>query len=93
MKWVHRIFAILTFGPIVMWLLALASVMYLGFIAGCRIDEGNIHPCTHLGLELGRLANTLGFFASWGVILFGAFSMIAGFVWGVTALIVHLARR
>lgn len=93
MKWVHRGFAVLTFAPWGLWALAIAAVMLFGWGFGCDIDEGSVHPCMVLGRDMGGLAYHAGFWAAWGVLLFGPVSVGAALLWGVTAAIAAVVRR
>ncbi len=93
MKWVHRFFALLTIGPFILWGLLIAATIILAIGFDCRIDEGNIYPCEVMGRDIGRMANLIGFFASWGLMLFATFSMVMGMVWALVALIALIAKK
>ncbi|MAQ82125.1 hypothetical protein [Psychromarinibacter halotolerans] len=93
MKWVHRIFAILTLGPWVVWLAWVALALGLSYFGGCRIDESGVHPCTVAGREAGELAYTAGFWSAWGVMLIGPFSFGFGLTWAMATFVAARIRR
>ena len=93
MRWVHRIFAVLTLGPVVLWLLAIGTIILLGVAGGCRIDEGSVHPCRVLGLEVGEAAYTIGILAAWGPLLIGPICLLAGLLWVTITLIARMRGR
>lgn len=45
-----------TFGPVLSVLLSSA----VSGAAGCRVDEGSVHPCVIAGFDVGGLLYTLG---------------------------------
>ena len=89
----NRIFAILTFGPILIWAGCFALVKTLGSAAGCRIDEAEVHPCLIMGRDFGQTAATAGLFATWGSLIFGRFVLGAGILWALVAGVRAILRR
>ncbi len=89
----NRLFALLTFGPLVLWVGCFIAVIALSGLGGCAIDEGNIHPCMVMGRDVGELAATLGIYAAWGPLIFGPFTIGAGMIWGIYAIVRALVRR
>ena len=77
MRWVHRIFAILTIGPIVLWLAAVAGVILLGGVFNYNINEGGVQPCLVVGRDL----------------VAGPVAICAGILWAMVAIVARLNRR
>lgn len=88
-----RLFAIATGAPILIWIGAVAATLLLGGPMGCRIDEGNVHPCLIAGQDWGEAAYTLGMIAAWGLFFLAPLSFGAGLFWGLTALLYRLFKR
>ncbi|KAA2312112.1 hypothetical protein DL237_14075 [Pseudooceanicola sediminis] len=72
-------------------MLALAVVRFLAS-TGCRIDEAAAHPCVILGRDLAELAYSMGFFAAWGPLFLFPVSVGIAMLWGLTRLILFIAR-
>lgn len=90
---INRLLAILTIGPLLLWILSITVVLFLGNVMGCTIHEGFANPCTIAGLDLSDFAYSLGIFAAWGPLLFGPVVLGAGFLWGAVALIRAIRKR
>ncbi len=93
MRWVHWIFAVLTLGPLVVWGLAIAGTMILGFWFGCRIDEGGSHPCDVWGRDVGDAAVIMGLYAAWGPLIVGPISFGFGFLWAIFTIACRILRK
>ncbi|MEO3478498.1 hypothetical protein AAFO90_12560 [Phaeobacter sp. CAU 1743] len=89
----HRILALLTLGPILLWALAFGAVLFLSAVLGCSINEGFAAPCLLLGRDISDTAYALGLFAAWGPLVFAPFVMGAGLSWAILALIGALRKR
>ncbi len=92
-RWINRFFALMTFGPILLWLGAIVIVMVLGGVYGCQINEASVNPCDVHGREIGETAALLGFFAAWGPLIMGPVIAVSALAWGVLAIIAYLRRR
>jgi len=90
---VHRLFALLVLGPILLWLGAVASVLTLGNLFGCDINEGSAAPCIVAGTDLGETAYTLGIFAAWGPLFLAPVVMGAAMLWALFAAVRAILRR
>ena len=82
---VHRIFALLVVGPILLWLGAAAVVLTLGNLFGCEINEGYANPCLVAGTDWGDTAYSLGLFAAWGPLFLAPVVTGAAMLWGLFA--------
>lgn len=89
----NRIFAILTFGPILLWLSCIGLVLTLGSTAECQINEAGVHPCIIMWRDFGEMAATAGLFAAWGPLIFGPFVLGAGILWMLVAIVRTVLRR
>ena len=71
------------YGIILLWMFGpLIPAIVAGVIAasfGCKLDEGNVHPCIVLGKDIGEILYTMG--------VMGLFAM-GTFPTGILALIV-----
>ena len=89
----HRLFAFLTFAPIVAWLICIAGVLLLSVVFDCTIHEGFANPCVVLERDVGKAAYSLGVFAAWGGLLVVPISMGAALIWAITAMIARWSSR
>ena len=87
MRWIYLLFKIATFGPILFWIGSFVAVIVLSGGFGCKINEGNVHPCIVLGQDIGDFAYMAGFYAAWGLLIIGPIVMIAAALWLLTALL------
>lgn len=85
MRTMNRLFLALILAPAVLWGLALAAVLVLGGVAGCRIDESSVNPCVVAGLDLSRTAYRLGVTVAWGFFLIAPAMMATGLCWAAVA--------
>ena len=92
-RWINRFFALMTFGPVLIWLGAIVAVMVLGGIYDCKIDEAGAYPRDFHGADIGKTAAMLGFLAAWGPVLLGPIVLVSAGAWGLLALIGYLRRR
>jgi len=92
MNWINRVFAVLTFGPVVLWLLCILVVVTLGFGFGCVIAEDTANPCTVLGLDLADEAHALGIYAAWGFLLVAPLTLASGLLWIIVAVLRSILR-
>lgn len=82
----------------VIGLLALApllSVLVASFVAsaaGCRLDEGSVHPCLVLGADRGEALYTM-FVLGWLMLLTLPAGAVAGAGWLVTLLVHRVVWR
>ncbi|CUH86476.1 hypothetical protein PH5382_00388 [Phaeobacter sp. CECT 5382] len=90
---INRIFLLFTLGPVLLWLLCIAVVLFLGNVIGCTIHEGFANPCNLLGMDLADTAYSMGVFAAWGPLLFGPVVVGAGILWILVALIRSIRKR
>lgn len=86
MRWVHRILAVLTIGPVVIWILSYVFLTVLGGVIGCPGGDGNAYPCDMSGQNVSGLVAILGIFAIWALMLAGPVAVAAGLVWALTTL-------
>jgi len=93
MKWVHRIMAVLTLGPVLLWGVALAGAVILSDMGECRTAAGELYPCRILGTDAGALARFFGFYAGWGMLILAPAALGAGVLWAVVALLARLLRK
>ena len=93
MIWVHRLFKLLLFGPVVLWALGLGTVFAIAGWHGCTISEGMVHPCVIGGRDYGQELQFWGVFLGWGLMLLGAYCMCVALLWGVVALLARWRRR
>lgn len=89
----NRLFALLVFGPFLLWILAIIAVVVLSSSETCVINEAQVNPCIVFGYDIGETATTLGLFAAWGPLIFGPFSAAAGILWALVAVIRAMAKR
>ena len=89
----NRLFAILTFGPILLWGLAIITGVALLGGEDCVINEAQVNPCIVFGHDIGTFATTLGLYAAWGPLNFGPFVAAAGVLWVLVAVIRAMAKR
>lgn len=92
-RWVRLLFAIATFGPILLWIGAIAGVAILGGVFGCQIDESGYHPCEFMGRDVGKTALSMMMWAAWGPLIIGPFVGIAGMSWAATSFVRMLVLR
>lgn len=74
--------------------LPLLSALSAGLVAqalGCTLNEGNVHPCILLGVDLGMTLYTL-FVLGWFMLLTLPYGVIALAIW-LVVLLVHLVRH
>ncbi len=93
MRFLNRLFALLTFAPLGLWLLASAAVLALDHGLGCAINAAAASPCVLAGLDLSEPAYTLGLFAAWGPLLIGPICLGAGILWLLVAMIASIRKR
>jgi hypothetical protein len=56
LRWVAAISLLITLMPVILTVVAFLSAGALG----CQLDEGSIHPCNFLGMNIGGTLYTLG---------------------------------
>lgn len=59
---INRIVLPFTLGPVLIWLLCIAVVLFLNNVIGCTIHEGFANPCNLLGMDLAKATYGMGFF-------------------------------
>lgn len=62
---------------------------------GCQVDEGSIHPCVHLGVDLGPMLANL-FVLGWLALVTAPAIVLVALIWAVLllrAIFVRLRRR
>jgi len=91
-RWITRLFAITTLGPVLIWLGCVGAVLYLSGIHGCHITEAGVQPCVIFGRDIGQSAATMGILAAWGPLLIGPVVAASAMAWGLYALIRRLRR-
>ena len=88
---VHWVFAVLTIGPLLIFVLSIAGTLALmGEPCGITPDAPN--PCQILGIETRGMTSIMGFFAAWGALLLIPASMAFAVLWAIFALIVRRRR-
>lgn len=92
-RWVHKVFAVLTMGPVALWLISIAVTLSLGKFGGCVIHEGFANPCVLAGRDWGETAYAVGVFAAWGPLIFAPYVVVAGFGWVAVAVIGRWRRK
>lgn len=64
----------LGYGAILLWMfLPMIPVFIAGAIAsgcGCQLDEGNVHPCVVLGVDIGSTLYAMGVMGWFGLLTF-----------------------
>lgn len=93
MRWVYRVLALITFGPWVVWLGSFLTMVILGRIFGCTIDESGVHPCQVPGQNLGEYVLAAGFMAVWGMLQLSPIAIAGGVAWAATAFFHRRYRR
>lgn len=92
-RWLHRTLGTLTIGPVVVWGLCMAGLIVLTLGFGCEVNEANVQPCAVGNRDLGELAMTLGFLATWGFLIFGMVAMGSGALWALVAIAQFVWKR
>ena len=86
----------IVFGVIVVIASApVLSVVVASVIAnacGCKLDEGNVHPCVVLGLDLGELLYAMGVTA-WLALATVPLGAIALIFWAIVAIVMYVRYR
>lgn len=93
MRRTNRIFAFLMAAPILIWLLSLIAMFLLGYVFGCKVNEGYVQTCKVFGIELGESIYSFGIFAAWGPLMFGPIVVGTGLLWALVALIATIRKR
>ena len=61
----------IVYGIILLWMFwPLIPAIVAGVIAasrGCKLDEGNVHPCIVFGTDIGELLYTMGVIGLFGI--------------------------
>ena len=92
MRWVHRSLAVLTLGPIVIWILCYVFLAVLPSIHGCPAEAGNPYTCDMTDLDVSGWVPILGIFALWVVLSAWPLPVAFGLVWGLIAILQRLWR-
>ncbi|MFC4639895.1 hypothetical protein [Deinococcus hohokamensis] len=71
-----------TFGPV----LLLALGVSIAHWRGCRLDEGSVHPCLVLGVDLGGALYTMGMMG-WIMLITVPTGLLVGALVGGAALV------
>lgn len=75
--------------------LPLISVFLTYLIAdanGCRVDEGSVHPCVVMGVDIGGLLYTMGVLG-WLMLASLPLGALAVIAWLAVLIVHYLARR
>lgn len=94
-RFFRLVFAFLTFGPLLLWLAGIITVIVLTRAYGCELDEGGIHPCIVNGEDIGQTAAEIAFLTFFGPVFIGPIVGLAAMAWIASALIrrLWLSRR
>ncbi|MEP2716544.1 hypothetical protein [Pseudophaeobacter sp.] len=90
---INRLFAILTLGPLALWIFSLLALLGLNHGLGCGFDAAYSTPCSLAGIDLAGTNYGTGVFVVWAPFLLGPIVLVAGVLWGLVALIRKLRKR
>ncbi|MFC4424732.1 hypothetical protein [Deinococcus navajonensis] len=81
------VWALYTFGPVLLLTLGVSIANW----QGCRLDEGSVHPCPVLGVDLGSALYTMGMMG-WVMLITVPSGLLVGALVGGAALLRRLMR-
>ena len=82
MAWFLAAIVIISVSP----LLCALTAGIIAQVLGCQLDEGNIHPCSLAGIELGAVLYGMGVMG-WLTLATIPFGGLALLLWGAAAIV------